>query len=228
MTVTVGALGGPGTGPSSESGAKDAAGKPAEINQDAMARVLSALDQAKERLEVQSRVNAVNRRMQAGLTATNQRSQLTASQFDARVNAPNPTPSPDAGNANMRGGSLFRQAAVARETDENAPDGSQTGDASGEAPALPVEGNPTRRLEAQLKLETLAQPDDMSDDAGGKGGKDWFYAASREQKSMLQAQDVEARGAYEREGASHRDPVPIRQKNVVKNYFLNLHESEKK
>ena len=210
-----------------ESG-RDLGGRNAAVNQDAINRVISTLEQANERIEVQNRVNSVKRRMEDNLVATSQRSQLTASQFDNRTNAPNPTPSPDTGNSNLRGGTLFRQAAVAREENDNAREGSQTGDASGDSAALPLEGAATRRLDAQLKLETILQKYGAGEESNGQGGPGWFYSASREQKSMLQVEDVRSRASHEREDGMNHKGVPVRQRGIVKNYFLNLHESEKK
>lgn len=207
---------------------RDLASKTAALNQEAINRVTRALEAAQERIEVQNRVNAVKRRMDAGLAVTSQRSQLTASQFDNRVTAANPTPAPETGNVQMRGGTLFRQAAVAKEGNEESHDGSQTGDASGDSVAEPLEGAATRRLDAQLKLETILQKHDDTDEPNGNGDAGWFYSPSREQKSVLQTEAVRPRGDYERDVAAEHDRVPVRQRVAVKNYFLNLHESEKK
>lgn len=211
-----------------ESAGRDLASRNAAVNQDAINRVINSLEQANERIEVQNRVNSVRRRLEDSLVATSQRSTLTASQFDNRSNAANPTPSPATGNSNMRGGTLFRQAAVAREEGDTAREGSQTGDASGDSAVLPLEGAATRRLDAQLKLETILQKDDAGEEPNGKGDQGWFYSASREQKSMLQTENVRSRAGYDREDAINHDRVPVRQRSIVKNYFLNLHESEKK
>ena len=211
-----------------ESAGRDLESRNTVINQDAINRVSKAIEKANESLEAQNRVNSVKRRMEDNLIATSQRSQLTASQFDNRTNAPNPTPSPETGSSNVRGGTLFRQAAIAREENDNARDGSQTGDASGESVALPLQGAAARRLDAQLKLEMLLHNDDAGEEPNGKGDQGWFYSASREQKSILQTGNVRARASYDREDAINHDRVPVRQKNIVKNYFLNLHESEKK
>jgi hypothetical protein len=211
-----------------ESAGRDLTGKSAAVNQDAINRVINTLERANERIEVQNRVNSVKRRMEDNLIATTQRSQLTASQFDNRTNAPNPTPSPETGNSNVRGGTLFRQAAVAREEGDTAREGSQTGDASGDSAALPLEGAATRRLDAQLKLETIAQKDDAGEEPNDKGDQGWFYSASHEQKSTLEIENVRSRASYDREDAMTHDRVPLRQRSIVKNYFLNLHESEKK
>jgi hypothetical protein len=211
-----------------ESVGRDLASKTAALNQEAINRVTRALEEAQERIEVQNRVNAVKRRMDAGLAVTSQRSQLTASQFDNRTTSANPTPAPETGNVAMRGGTLFRQAAVAKESNEESHDGSQTGDASGDSVAEPIEGAATRRLDAQLKLETILQKHDDTDEPNGKSDAGWFYSPTREQKSVLQTEAVRPRGNYDRDVAAEHDRVPVRQRVAVKNYFLNLHESEKK
>jgi len=79
-----------------------------------------------------------------------------------------------------------------------------------------------------LKLETILHKDDAGEEPNGKVDAGWFYSASREQKSILEIENVRSRASYDREHAITHDRVPVRQKNIVKNYFLNLHESERK
>ena len=199
----------------------------ARVNQDALDRVVNALQQANQQLEVQSRVSEVKRRMQDAMIPTSQRSALTASQFDSSDNAPNATASPDTGNADIRGGTMFRQGAVTRrKDDEPARDGNMSGSAAGNSEALALEGAATRRLDAQLKLEAIQRRDDADPDE--KSDQGWFYSASQEQKSLLGFEDVRSRTNFDRENAMSFGRVPIRQKKAVKDYFLNLHESEKK
>jgi hypothetical protein len=159
---------------------------------------------------------------------TSQRSALTASQFDSSDNAPNATASPDTGNADIRGGTMFRQGAVTRRNDDDpARDGNMSGSAEGDSEALALEGAATSRLDAQLKLEAIHRRDDADND-DEKADQGWFYSASQEQKSLLGFEDVRARPNFDRENAMSFERIPIRQKQAVKDYFLNLHESEKK
>ncbi|HVY07987.1 MAG TPA: hypothetical protein VHB46_18570 [Burkholderiales bacterium] len=196
------------------------------VNQEALNRVINALEQAQEKIEVQVRVNNLKRHMDDNLRAVNQRSQLTASQFDNRTSEVNPTPSPETGNLEVRGGTLFRQGAVARQPDEEGGGGSQAGDASGDSAAQPLEGWPTARLGAKLKLETIEQKADP-DDADARSDTGFFHSASRRQKSKRSDEDVSSNaGAYWRDAALDHERVPERQKAAVKRYFLNLHESE--
>jgi len=200
----------------------------ARVDQDAIDRVVNALQEANQQLEVQSRVTEVKRRMQDAMIPTSQRSALTASQFDSSDNAPNATASPDTGNADIRGGTMFRQGAVTRRNDDDpARDGNMSGSAAGDSEALALEGAATRRLDAQLKLEAIQRRDDADND-DEKADQGWFYSASQEQKSLLGFEDVRARPNFDREHAMSFERIPIRQKQAVKDYFLNLHESEKK
>ena len=74
----------------------------------------------------------------------------------------------------------------------------------------------------------LMQKGELANEPNGKADPGWFYSASREQKSMLQPENVRSNANHDREAALHHDSVPIRQQGIVKNYFLHLHESEKK
>lgn len=208
-------------------GGRDLSSIDARVDQNALDRVVNALQEANQQLEVQSRVSEVKRRMQDAMIPTSQRSALTASQFDSSDNAPNATASPDTGNADIRGGTMFRQGAVTRRNDdEPARDGNMSGSAAGNSEALALEGAATRRLDAQLKLEAIQRRDEADDD--DKADQGWFYSASQEQKSLLGFEDVRARPNFDRENAMGFERVPIRQKQAVKDYFLKLHESEKK
>jgi len=208
-------------------GGRDLGSVNARVDQDALDRVVNALQEANQQLEVQSRVSEVKRRMQDAMIPTSQRSALSASQFDSSDNAPNATASPDTGNADIRGGTMFRQGAVTRRNDDKAArDGNMSGSAAGNSEALALEGAATKRLDAQLKLEAIQRRDDADPDE--KSDQGWFYSASQEQKSLLGFEDVRARADFDRENAMSSERVPIHQKQAVKDYFLNLHESEKK
>ena len=208
-------------------GGRDLGSINARVDQDALDRVVNALQEANQQLEVQSRVSEVKRRMQDAMIPTSQRSALSASQFDSSDNTPNATASPDTGNADIRGGTMFRQGAVTRRNDdEPARDGNMSGSAAGNSESLALEGVATQRLEAQLKLQAIQRRDDADPDE--KSDQGWFYSASQEQQSLLGFEDVRARPDFDRENAMSSERVPIRQKQAVKDYFLNLHESEKK
>jgi hypothetical protein len=210
-----------------EKSGRDLSGIGIKMNRDTVSKLLGKMEEAAGKIDAQERVNRVRRRMEDNLVATSQRSALTANEFGTRANAPNPTPAPETGNADLQGGTLFRQAAMAKENDDEAQhEGSRAGSSSGHSEALPLEGIATPRLEAQLKREAIARQEDKSTDGEDEKKQDWFYSASVEQKSALPYRDVNAGGGFAHAEEIRHAPVPIRQRKIVKNYFLNLNESE--
>lgn len=199
----------------------------ADAGQDTIDRVLKTLEQANEQIEVQNRLNQVKRRIENVLGSIPEQSELAANRLSSQGNAPEAAPSPDTGNAEMRGGTLYREDAAAARQDDEPGDASKPGSPSGHSAALALEGTATTRLDAQLKLETIQRRDEGGKD-GDKGDQGWFYSASRQQQSVLAFRDVRARANFDREDVMSHERIPIRQKQIVKNYFLNLHESEKK
>jgi hypothetical protein len=198
-----------------------------KINQDTMDKMLRAVEKARERFELQKNVNAVRRRMEDHMAAASRQEARSANEFGRNISAPNPTPSPETGNSEMPGGTMFREKAPDQGGEDPDRDGSRTGSPSGHAESLPVEGAATRRLEAQLKREIIQRRGEEDGDTE-KGGRNWFFAPSGEQKSELQFEAVRARSAFDGEDAMGREAVPLGQKRIVKDYFLNLHESESK
>jgi hypothetical protein len=206
---------------------RDLSGIGINMNQDTVSKLLDKIEEAAGKIDSQERVNRVRRRMENNLVATSQRSALTANEFGTRANAPNPTPAPETGNADLQGGTLFRQAAMAREKEEDAQhEGSRAGSSSGHSEALPLEGIATSRLDARFKREAIARQEDKNSEGEDEKQQDWFYSASVEQKSNLPYRDVNAGGNFSRADEIRHVPVPIRQRKIVKNYFLNLNESE--
>jgi hypothetical protein len=207
---------------------RDLSGTP-NLNAPALDNLMKALEQATQEMDVQNRVNQIQRRARENMVATTQRSAASANEAgSARQDVANPEPSPDNGNADAQGASTFRRDSANREEDaDGTREGSRTGSASGESPSMALEGRATQRLEAQLKLEAIQRRDDKG--AGEEqDDKGWIYTASQQQASALDFEQVRARDGFDREAASQHDRIPIRQKQVVKDYFLNLHESEKK
>lgn len=199
------------------------------LNAPALDNLMQALEQAAREMDVQNRVNQIQRRARENMVATSQRSAASANEAGSnRLDVANPEPSPDNGNADAQGASTFRRDSANREEDaDGTREGSRTGSASGESPSMALEGRATQRLEAQLKLEAIRRQDEKGadDDQDDKG---WIYTASQQQASALEFEEVRARGGFDREAAAQHDRIPIRQQQVVKSYFLNLHESEKK
>jgi hypothetical protein len=205
---------------------RDLCGTP-NLQSSVLDKVLKTLTEASDQIEKQNRITEVQRKARENMSVTNQRSAVPANEYgSSRLDVANPEPSPDNGNTDMQGGSTFRRDSANREEDaDGTREGSRTGSASGESPSMALEGRATERLDAQLKKEALQRHED---DDGKDDDKNWVYAASQQKASELGLQDVRARAAFDRESAAPHDSIPLRRKQAVKDYFLDLHESEKK
>jgi hypothetical protein len=206
------------------------AGHTPELNGDAVGAAIRKIEEAARQMEIQNRIEQVKQGAKERLSVSSQRSSAKANAFGSNNNleAGNPTPAPENGNTDMAGGAMFNSGKANREEDaDGAQEGSRTGSAAGESESMALQGKATQRLDAQLKREAIANRDENRPE-DEQDGKDWIYTGSQEQASALQYEQVRARGGFDRESAGARDSIPVRQKQVVKNYFLNLHESEKR
>lgn len=219
-----------GAGEGLDRGGQNLAGSTPQASVDAVEQARRKLDQLAQDMKVQNEIEKVRNNAKERMSTTGQRSAGRANAFGqaSQQQAGNPTPAPENGNTDMAGGAMFRQGQAKREEDaDGAQEGVRTGEAAGESDAMPVMGRKTERLEAQLKLEAVRRRDE--DKAGEeKEDEEWMYRPSQQQASSLEYEQVRARGGFDRESAGDHDRIPVRQQQVVKNYFLNLHESEKK
>jgi hypothetical protein len=210
--------------------ARELASMTGTINDEALARLIDNLDDMDTNMQMQQRVNETRARssnMSDMMRMNSQRSSLTASRFDDREQRPTAEPSPDSGKSDMRGGTMFRQGAMSRGDEPEADDGSTTGASTGHSAALALEGRATRRLEAQLKRETVRVG---SDEEGSEKSDDssWFYSASQQEKSQAALADVRARDDYNRADVMQPSRIPIQQQQAVRDYFINIHEGNNK
>jgi hypothetical protein len=201
----------------------------ARVNQETLDKVIKSLEQITDQVESQARVNAAKRTMESNLVATSQRSALWANQFGQSAKTPpnmNAQPSPDTGNANIKGGAMFRMGAVAKgDKEDQASEGSKAGSSSGHSEALAVEGAATQRLGVKLKREAI-QSHALDEKEKGGAKNDWFYAASREEKSKVGFTDSDARSGFVRENSAASDSVPMKYRGLVKEYFTAVHEEK--
>lgn len=193
-----------------------------KINQEALQQVLKDLRDAQRAVDTQSRAAQVRRRMENFLVAAMQGRSLTAARFGNQASTPAATPAPETGNADLKGGSMFRQGAVARsENPSESQEGSKTGAASGDAEALPPEGVRTERLEAKLKRERVSSAEGSENEA-----EDWVYKPTQAASARTGFADVRSLERFAEAGAPSREQIPVGQRQFVRDYFLNLHQSQ--
>jgi hypothetical protein len=205
---------------------KDLSGMTGLINDDALNSLIDNLDEIEASMELQRRVNETERRaggMRDVMQVDTQRSSLTAARFGAGQR-PSGAPSPQSGNSDMSGGTMFRQGTLSRNKEEDeADDGSTTGASSGHSAALALHGRETRRLDAQLKLETVSI-DSRAEVESENDDDSWLYSASPQQVSESEYDDVRSRESYNRAGLVQNSRVSMQHRRAVRDYFLNLHE----
>jgi hypothetical protein len=200
----------------------------ASVNEESMNSVLKNIEDAQKLLDAQERVREVNRRMNDFLAASSQRNPLTASRFGNQANPSNATPSPQTGSTTMQGGTMFRQGAVARGDDDQASnEGNKAGSASGHSAAAPLEGISTERLAAKLQRENIRLREQVDRD-DGEGEKSWFYSPTEAARADTALSGVRGRDDYAGADVMSPELIPMRQRGLVKEYFTNLHESEKR
>ncbi len=197
------------------------------VNEDALSKVIRNIEAAQGVLDTQRRAAEVRRRMEDFLVATSQRSALTASQFGNRASTPNPTPAPESGNADLRGGTMYRQGAVARGDSDDSQEGSKTGAASGHSEALELEGARSERLDSKLRLETL-RAQAAAGDHEREEQSTWYYQSTQGGEASTSFQQVRGRERFANAEAMSTERVPLHSRQSVRNYFINLHESATK
>jgi hypothetical protein len=181
------------------------------------------LEEIAKRLDGANAISQARRKLNAVSMSMARESRLRAARFGQQEGTPNGQ-SPDTGAADIKGGTMYRQAAVAQEK-ESQRDGGRTGDASGNAQGDPVLGDEVKRPDAKYQLETV-----KSEDREGQGaGDDVFYAASRQGEAKTQYQAAPPpQYRHAAEEAMSPERIALRHRPIVKRYFTQLREREGK
>ena len=199
-------------------------------NEDNVSRLLENVENAQDEMRRQQRANTARTRMDEleeliGLTAQN--SDLAPQQFTNQGETPMGAASPDTGQTDLRSATMYRQAPMMPgDNDQQDDKGSRTGGPSGHAAARALEGRSTKRLDAVLKLERVKVSG--SEEATEQKEADWFYSASQQEQSETGFADVRGRDEYAGADVMKPGRVPIEQRQAVRDYFINVHEGDKK
>jgi hypothetical protein len=194
-----------------------------EVSSVAAREAIDRLNQIAEQLDAQQQVNQASQALQQLQLAVAQRSTMSAGRFSQQA-AQNATASPNTGQTSMPGGIMFRSAAVALEKQNSVQqEGSKTGAAMGESKADAALGNRTAPLSVQLKREAVpnSEPDDEQN-----APKNWFYAESKEQKSIVELRDVQSRESFGQAQSGSAEGISVRHRQIVKDYFMQLRETK--
>ena len=197
-----------------------------EVNgetQGKIAKAVQNLEEIAKRLDGATALNQARRKLNAVSLSMARESRLRAARFGQQEGTPNGQ-SPDTGAADIKGGTMYRQAAVAKEG-EGQRDGGRTGDATGNAQGDPVLGDEVKRPEMKYRLETV-----KSEDRDAQGaGDDLFYAASRQGEAKTQYQAAPPpQYRHAAEEAMSPERIALRHRPIVKRYFTQLREQDGK
>ncbi|MBM3395139.1 MAG: hypothetical protein FJY37_10980 [Betaproteobacteria bacterium] len=189
--------------------------------------VVGRLEKIAKSLEAQAAGNSAIRQLsqmqQLQVQQTTVQSAGRYSQSQAQQNPLEGTPSPDSGNTEMKGGIMFRTAAVARgDKPSESQEGSKSGAAEGDSQADPVLGKKESPLAVKLKKEAIRK----EGEEGETGAEGWYYSESRAQQSQVELQGVRANTRYAQGEAMDPEQISVKHRQVVKDYFLNLHEAK--
>lgn len=197
--------------------------EPPEVASVAAKEAIDRLNQIASQLDAQRQVGSASQALQQMQLAVAQRNTMSAGRFSQQA-AQNSTASPNTGQTSMPGGIMFKSAAVAQEKQASAQqEGSKTGSALGESQADPALGNRVTPLAVQLKKEALpnAQNDEQKE-----AGRNWFYAESKQQRSVIELRDVQARSSFQQAQSGSAEGISVRHRQITKDYFMHLREGK--
>lgn len=183
------------------------------------------LDKIARQLEQQASAGSAMRQLtqmqQLQVQQTTVQSAGRYSTSQAQQNQLEGTPSPDSGETAMKGGIMFRTAAVAKgDKPSQSQEGSKSGAAEGESQADPVLGKKESPLAVKLKKEVVRK----EGEEGEAGAEGWIYRESQAQSARVALQSVRASTRYVQGEAMEPEQISVKHRQVVKDYFLNLHE----
>jgi hypothetical protein len=196
---------------------REIAGGGMENDREVQQRTLRVIEDAEHALRAQREIREIERQMQDFYAISAQRSPYSPGE-------PDTSPPPEAGHVELHSGGTSQLGARLRlKDDESMQEGSGVGAGYGESPAMALEGAPSARLDVELQLETVQ----VRSEGGGAGEDSWFFAPSREQAARAGFAAIRERGMHARAEVVGASGIPLRQRGLVRDYFVNLHESEK-
>jgi hypothetical protein len=186
-----------------------------------IAKAVQHLEEIARRLDGAAALSRTRRKLDAMSTALNRQSNLKAARFGQQEGRVDGEGAPESGSADIAGGTMYRQAAVAREQRDPERNGARSGDASGNAPGDPVLGDELARVEAQYTIERVRSHAESASDAA----RDRQYAASERGDATVAYTAVQPLYRHAGEEAMSPERIPLRHRDAVKRFFAQEAES---
>ena len=189
-----------------------------------LAKAVQGLQELAQKLDVQQQANQAGRKLDALSMSLSRQSALSAARYGQSQGVPNSGESPDTGNASIKGGTLYRLGAVAKEKQAGQREGGRAGDSSGNNQGEPVVGDEIARIDAKYQLEALRGRDADAPD----GPDEKFYAASRAGDAKTAFANVTPSYRHAAEEPMAAERIALRHRSIVKQYFSQVQEQPPK
>ena len=189
------------------------------LNKEALEDVIDALEENKDALDNEFEANQIGERINEWVTTASQTDELTASRFGASIDTENVMPESGEGSSRIEGGTMFRQAAVAQDSDQSM-NGFEGGSASGDADSDVLEGKIISRAYTKVKRKNFTISN-FSDDFNISD--EWVYKPTTER--ILNDEDLKA--SYS--NSQGQNSIGLNENIInqsdgfkIKNYFLSI------
>ncbi|MEI7967858.1 MAG: hypothetical protein WCJ69_02645 [Betaproteobacteria bacterium] len=187
-----------------------------------MSRAVQNLEEIARRLDGSASLNNAARKLAQVSTALKRETTLRAARFGRQQSDGNPSASPETGDADIKGGTMFRLGAVAQQKPKDGGrESNRAGDSTGNAPGDPVVGDEARRIDVRYRREGVRGAEgDVAE-----GADSAFYAASRQGEAKVDYQAVQHRYRHVGEEALSPERIALRHRSQVRGFFLENAES---
>ena len=187
-----------------------------------MSRAVQNLEEIARRLDGAASINNAARKLAQVSTALKRETTLRAARFGRQQSEGNPGASPETGDADIKGGTMFRLGAVAQQKPKDGGrESNRAGDSTGNAPGDPVVGDEARRIDVRYRREGVRGAEgDVAE-----GADSAFYAASRQGEAKVDYEAVQHRYRHVGEEALSPERIALRHRSQVRGFFLENAES---
>ena len=189
------------------------------LNKEALEDIVDALEENKEALDNEFEANQIGERINEWVTTASQTDELTASRFGASIDTENVMPESGEGSSKIEGGTMFRQAAVAKDADQPT-NGFEGGSASGDSDSDALEGKTISRAYTKVKRKNFTISN-FSDDYNISD--EWIYKPTTER--ILDDKDLKvsySNGQGKKFIRFSNNEINYTDRFKIKNYFLSI------
>jgi hypothetical protein len=127
----------------------------------------------------------------------------------------------DNAKTGMAGANVQQAGTNGPDSNQSGREGSKAGAVTGDAQSEPVLGAKVAPLAVQFRREAIGAKGQQGADTAPKS---WFYAETKQQQSHVDLENVAARSEFTLGQAAAPEAVAVRHRQIVKEYFMALHQ----